>query len=105
MLPERKLMISRCWAQDPAERPSFADALKELKQIEFKILPDVDGSAVGEFLEGISRKQMKRRGLPKFMRKAEITKLMESALTPTLRELPELDQRPISKDLPRPLDH
>jgi serine/threonine protein kinase len=105
MRPEMKSMISRCWAQDPDDRPSFADVLEELKQIEFKILSGVDGSAVGEFLTGISRKQMKRRSLPKFTRKTEIAKLMKSVLEPKLTELPRLEQRAMNKKRQRPLDH
>jgi hypothetical protein len=90
MLPEMKSMISRCWAQDPDDRPSFPAVLMELKQIEFKILPGVDSAAVGSFLEGISRKQMRRKTLPKFTRKAAIAGLMESAVQPRLAGRAEL---------------
>jgi hypothetical protein len=81
---EMKSMISRCWAQDPDEGRSFAEVLIELKEIEFQILPGVDSRAVWKFLDGIMRKQKERESLPKFRRKGEITKLMESALRPTL---------------------
>jgi serine/threonine protein kinase len=91
MRPEMKSMISRCWSEDPNQRPSFAEVLMELKQIEFKILPDVDGPVVREFLEGISRKQMKRGSLQKFRKKAEISRLMELAFEPKPPGLPGVE--------------
>jgi hypothetical protein len=46
-------LISRCWAVNPSERPSFAEILNILELIQFKILPDVDSSSVAAFLSDV----------------------------------------------------
>jgi serine/threonine protein kinase len=57
---EMKSLISRCWSQNPNGRPSFAEILSELKQIKFKILPDVDSVRVREFLSDVESKRAQR---------------------------------------------
>jgi serine/threonine protein kinase len=81
---EIRSIISRCWAQNPDDRPSFTDVLNELKQMKFEILAGVDGSAVDQFLKGISIKETKRRSRPKFTRKGEIAGLLGYTVDPGL---------------------
>jgi TPR repeat protein len=48
-----KSLIRRCWAVDPKTRPPFSVIMQELKQIGFKILPDVDSFAVAAFVSDV----------------------------------------------------
>jgi hypothetical protein len=57
MTDNMKSLISRCWAQNPDDRPSFSDIMTELKGIEFKILPGVDSRRVRTFLSDVERKE------------------------------------------------
>jgi serine/threonine protein kinase len=60
MSEEVKSLITRCWQGDPDRRPSFSDILRDLEQIDFKILPDVDSSAVKKFVKEIRCEQEKK---------------------------------------------
>jgi serine/threonine protein kinase len=57
MSEHMKSLISRCWAQNPDDRPSFPEILEELKRTDFKIMPDVDSSRVREFVSEIDAKR------------------------------------------------
>jgi TPR repeat protein len=59
MSEDMKSLISRCWAQNADDRPSFHEILAELKRIDFKILPGVDSSRVREFASGIEANRAK----------------------------------------------
>jgi hypothetical protein len=59
MTDDMKSLISRCWAQNLDDRPSFSDIMAELKRIEFKILPDVGLGRVRTFLSNVESKQAK----------------------------------------------
>jgi hypothetical protein len=53
MTEDVKILIRRCWAEDPVARPSFSDILAELERIQFKIFPDVDSRAVALYLDQV----------------------------------------------------
>lgn len=42
VLPFTSSLISKCWSQNPDDRPSFSDILSCLEENEFKIINDVD---------------------------------------------------------------
>jgi serine/threonine protein kinase len=50
-----KALITRCWSDKANDRLSFSEILVELRRIQFKILPDVNSKAVGQFLIDIDR--------------------------------------------------
>jgi serine/threonine protein kinase len=52
LLDMRRLIVD-CWAEDPNERPSFASILDRLKQMKFKIAPNVNSLRVQAFVNEI----------------------------------------------------
>jgi hypothetical protein len=44
-------LISRCWADDPHNRPTFLEIFDELKENRFKIFSTVDTQAVEQFIQ------------------------------------------------------
>jgi hypothetical protein len=60
MSEEVKSLITRCWQGDPDRRPSFSDILRDLEQIDFKNLPDVDSLAVRQFVKEVRCEQEKK---------------------------------------------
>jgi mitogen-activated protein kinase kinase kinase 7 len=60
MPKEVNSLITRCWSDDPDDRPSFSDIRRDLERIDFKILPDVQSAAVKRFAEEIFRQHEKK---------------------------------------------
>jgi hypothetical protein len=46
-------LICRCWSDDPPDRPSFADILKEFQVRQFAILPGADGDAIRPVVDDV----------------------------------------------------
>jgi serine/threonine protein kinase len=44
--PLMRGLISRCWSEDPADRPSFDAILQEMRAIDFAIIPDADPNVI-----------------------------------------------------------
>jgi serine/threonine protein kinase len=51
--PFTAALISRCWDDDPDQRPTFLDIFDELRENDFKLFPAVDPAPVHRFLESL----------------------------------------------------
>jgi hypothetical protein len=60
MSSDVKSLVTQCWSGDPYSRPSFSDIRRDLERLEFKIFPDVDSSAVKQFMSDIRLQQAKQ---------------------------------------------
>jgi serine/threonine protein kinase len=58
MSEDVNILIRRCWARNPSDRPPFDHILGAFLRIRFKVLPDVDSDVVKAFLADI-RKEVK----------------------------------------------
>jgi serine/threonine protein kinase len=52
-----RLLILRCWAPDPDERPSFVEILTELDDIDFRITPGVNSEKVRRFVNAVRARE------------------------------------------------
>jgi serine/threonine protein kinase len=48
-----KVLICRCWSQNPSSRPSFDEILRDIQAHQYKILPGVDCAAIRGAVEGV----------------------------------------------------
>ena len=55
VLPFAKALIERCWAQDPAQRPSFTEIYDDLLKENFLLFADVDAVSACEYAQSICR--------------------------------------------------
>lgn len=55
VLPFAKALIERCWAQDPAQRPSFTEIYDDLLKENFLLFADVDTVSACEYAQSICR--------------------------------------------------
>jgi serine/threonine protein kinase len=49
-----KGLITDCWADDPDDRPSFAEIVEWLQEMDFKVVPGVNSAKLSRFLEAIT---------------------------------------------------
>jgi hypothetical protein len=60
MSAEVKSLIVRYWSGDPEKRPSLSDILKDLQQIDFKLLLDVNSGEMTRFFNEVRRQENKK---------------------------------------------
>ena len=53
VLPFTRSLIQRCWATDPARRPSFADIYNDIKREEFRLCDGVNTTAVSAYVDSL----------------------------------------------------
>jgi hypothetical protein len=53
VLPSARKLITDCWAIDPGDRPSFDDIVDRLKEMKFKVMPNVNSSKLWVFVKRI----------------------------------------------------
>jgi hypothetical protein len=53
VLPSARELITDCWAEDPADRPSFEEIVDRLKQMRFKVMPNVNSLKLAAFAKVI----------------------------------------------------
>jgi serine/threonine protein kinase len=57
IVPFVRSLIESCWAQNPEDRPSFAQIMDILNQNDFKIFPTVNSASVRQYIEEIRVKE------------------------------------------------
>jgi MinD superfamily P-loop ATPase len=53
VLPSARELIMDCWAEEPNDRLSFDEIVDRLKEIEFKVIPNVNSSKLTTFVKEI----------------------------------------------------
>jgi serine/threonine protein kinase len=51
--PVVSALLKKCWSQNPVDRPTFDWVLNELRSRDYQCFPDVDGIAVGRYVESV----------------------------------------------------
>jgi hypothetical protein len=64
VLPSARELITDCWAEDPADRPSFEEIVDRLKQMKFKVMPNVNSLKLAAFVEAIERQETLNSAVP-----------------------------------------
>jgi serine/threonine protein kinase len=49
ILPSTRELITECWAEEPGDRPSFDEIVDRLKEMKFKVMPNVNSSKLSAF--------------------------------------------------------
>jgi serine/threonine protein kinase len=60
VLPMTRSLITRCWAADPGQRPTFDEILKELEEAEYRLMKGTRVSDVRAFLYWIELEKGRR---------------------------------------------
>jgi serine/threonine protein kinase len=55
VVPEAAELIRDCLAIKYEDRPSFTDILKRLKEVQFKLMPDVNSAKITSFVDTIEQ--------------------------------------------------
>jgi serine/threonine protein kinase len=53
VLPSGRELITDCWAEEPDDRLSFNEIVDRLKEIKFKVMPNVNSSKLSKFVKQI----------------------------------------------------
>jgi hypothetical protein len=53
ILPFAREHITDCWAKEPGDRPSFDELVDRLKEMKFKVMPNVSSWNLSAFVKGI----------------------------------------------------
>jgi serine/threonine protein kinase len=53
VFPSARELITECWAEEPGDRPSFDDIVDRLKEIKFKVIPNVNSWKLSAFVKEI----------------------------------------------------
>jgi serine/threonine-protein kinase len=53
VLPSARELMTKCWAKEPGDQPSFEDIVNQLKEIKFKVMPNVNSSKLSAFVKEI----------------------------------------------------
>jgi serine/threonine protein kinase len=53
VLPSVRDLITECWAEEPGDRPPFDDIVDRLKEMKFKVMPNVNSAKLSEFVKEI----------------------------------------------------
>jgi hypothetical protein len=64
VLPSSRDLITDCWAEESGDRPSFDDIVDRLKEIKFKVMPNVNSSKISVFVTEIERWEARNKGIP-----------------------------------------
>jgi serine/threonine protein kinase len=79
-------LISKCWAQSPDDRPSFAQVLEELERMDFQVVPDVDGDSVRDFLADLRRRERNKMHVSDWVRRNGTLRVFQSVGRSMLRK-------------------
>jgi serine/threonine protein kinase len=55
VVPSARELITDCWAEEPGDRLSFDEMVDRLKEIKFKVMPNVNSWKISEFVKEIER--------------------------------------------------
>jgi serine/threonine-protein kinase len=53
VLPSGRELITDCWGKEPFDRLSFDEIVDRLKEMKFKVIPNVNSSKLSAFVEAI----------------------------------------------------
>jgi hypothetical protein len=62
VLPSARELITECWAKEPGDRPSFDEIVDWLKEIKFKVMPNVNSSKLSAFVKQIEGWEARNEG-------------------------------------------
>jgi hypothetical protein len=55
ILPSTQDLITTCWATEPGDRPTFDDIVDQLKEMNFKVIKNVNSSTIWKFVNEIEK--------------------------------------------------
>jgi isochorismate hydrolase len=64
VLPSTRELITDCWAEEPGDRPCFEDIVDRLKEMKFKVMPNVNSWKLSAFVKEIEEWEMRNEGIP-----------------------------------------
>jgi serine/threonine protein kinase len=64
VLPSARELIMECWAEQPGDRPSFDEIVDRLKEMKFKVMPNVNSSKLSAFVKEIETMEALNAGIP-----------------------------------------
>jgi serine/threonine protein kinase len=64
VLPSARELIMNCWAEEPGDRLSFEDIVDRLKELKFKVMPNVNSSKLSAFVETIEEWEARNSAVP-----------------------------------------
>jgi serine/threonine protein kinase len=64
VLPSARELITEYWAEEPRDRPYFDEIVDRLKQMKFKVMPNVNSWKVSEFVKTIEEWEANNSGVP-----------------------------------------
>jgi serine/threonine protein kinase len=64
VLPSARELIMDCWAEEPGDRPCFEDTVDRLKEIKFKVMPNVNSSKLSAFVKEIEGWEARNEEVP-----------------------------------------
>jgi serine/threonine protein kinase len=51
--PSTQKLITDCWANEPGDRPSFAEIVERLEELKFKVMPNVNSQKLRAFVKKV----------------------------------------------------
>jgi serine/threonine protein kinase len=64
VLPSVRELITECWAEERGNRPSFDDIVDQLKEMKFKVIPNVNSAKLSGFVKEIERWESHNPAVP-----------------------------------------
>jgi serine/threonine protein kinase len=64
VLPSARKLITDCWAEEPGDRPFFDEIVDRLKEMKFKVMPNVNSWKISEFVKEIEEWESHNPGVP-----------------------------------------
>jgi serine/threonine protein kinase len=64
VLPSARELITECWAKEPGDRPSFNEIVDRLKELKFKVMPNVNSWKLSAFVKEIEGWEARNEEFP-----------------------------------------
>jgi serine/threonine protein kinase len=64
VLPSARQLITDCWAEEPGDRPPFDEIVDRLKEMKFKVMPNVNSWKLKEFVKEIEGWESQNSAVP-----------------------------------------
>jgi TPR repeat protein len=64
VFPSARELITECWSEEPGDRPFFDEIVDRLKEMKFKVMPNVNSSKLATFVKEIERLESQNPVVP-----------------------------------------